>query len=77
MGIIIFPNPNNGKFTIDLGENGSSYQLTVTNVFGQVVLSESRKDKNSSVIIDSPAGVYIFTVEISDGTKISQRVIKF
>lgn len=73
----MFPKLDQGEFKLNFDDKINEYQLTVTNVFGQVVLSEFRKDKSSSVIIGSPAGVYIVTVEISDGTKISQRVIKF
>ncbi len=73
----MFPKLDQGEFKLNFDVKINEYQLTVTNVFGQVVLSEFRKDKSSSVIIGSPAGVYIVTVEISDGTKISQRVIKF
>ena len=73
----MFPKLDQEEFKLNFDDKINEYQLTVTNVFGQVVLSEFRKDKSSSVIIGSPAGVYIVTVEISDGTKISQRVIKF
>ena len=73
----MFPKLDQEEFKLNFDDKINEYQLTVTNVFGQVVLSEFSKDKSSSVIIGSPAGVYIVTVEISDGTKISQRVIKF
>ena len=73
----MFPKLDQEEFKLNFDDKINEYQLTVTNVFGQVVLSEFRKDKSSSVIIGSPAGVYIVTVEISDGTKISQRVVKF
>ena len=55
----MFPKLDQGEFKLNFDDKINEYQLTVTNVFGQVVLSEFRKDKSSSVIIYSPAGVYM------------------
>ena len=55
----MFPKLDQGEFKLNFDDKINEYQLTVTNVFGQVVLSEYRKDKSSSVIIDSLVGVYM------------------
>ena len=38
-GVSIYPNPNNGEFTIELVSLNNTY-ITITNVLGQIIKSQ-------------------------------------
>ena len=72
----LFPNPTNGNFSIDLGENYSSINVTITDINGRLI--QLNKYSNSQLlklkIVDS-AGVYQLIVE-SEDKKAVIRLIK-
>ncbi|HRD37296.1 MAG TPA: T9SS type A sorting domain-containing protein, partial [Bacteroidia bacterium] len=54
--IVIFPNPNNGDFTISVPESG---YYTIVNSIGQVVENIEVKDNSQAVSVTSLAdGIY-------------------
>jgi hypothetical protein len=61
----IYPNPNNGQFTIQLNqvqEHGS--KVTITNTIGQVVYQAVINQKVSNIDIPNmDKGTYILTLE--------------
>lgn len=71
----IYPNPNNGNFTIaglELFSNNKNMQLRIYNIFGQKVYVEnisafynSRKELS---LAEHPDGIYI--VRLTDGKKL-------
>ena len=69
-----YPNPNNGIFTIKLGEV-ANYDLIVNNVLGQTVFSTSTKGMNTSIDLSSfDKGIY--TVELKDENAIyTEKII--
>ena len=75
--IKIYPNPNNGKFTVSSKEelSGNS-RVRILNAMGQIIYN--RSDLNSSSmnkinIEDQADGIYF--IEISDGDKVSTSTI--
>lgn len=66
----IYPNPNNGKFSIDLKEPKSKIQVDIYNVWGQKIYESSTLlplPTNEINFSSQPKGVYF--VKINDGEK--------
>ncbi|HEU4719038.1 MAG TPA: LamG-like jellyroll fold domain-containing protein [Bacteroidia bacterium] len=74
--ITVFPNPNNGDFTIDLGATYADAKVIVTDVTGRVVLTQDASGKQVvPVVLNAPAGVY--SVEVTAGDhKAVLRLVK-
>ena len=78
--IKLFPNPNNGMFTLDLGDminTGGSY--TIYDISGKAVKSASISDKDSNTvdinISEFAAGTYIINIT-ADGREYIKQFIK-
>lgn len=66
--ILLYPNPTNGNFSLDLGDVYNSVDMTMTDSNGKLI--QSQQYKNSQLFnlkIDEPAGVYI--LKITSGEK--------
>jgi len=62
--LIIYPNPTNGNFSIDLGENLKTVMITLTDLLGKVIWCKSYN--NSQLLnlkLEESAGVYLLIVE--------------
>jgi len=69
----IYPNPNNGLFTIE-SQTGS--QIRISTVFGQDVLHETLKEDSKEIDIRSLAGgIYFITISGTD-FQYSMKIIK-
>jgi len=65
--IVLYPNPTEGNFSIDLGENYVSAIVTITNLNGQVVQSEVHgAGQTISMKLEAPAGIYLLSIETGD-----------
>jgi len=72
--ILIYPNPSNGPFTVEMPVTGD-YTLTVVDTRGRV-LQSSAFDRQTVVDLGSEAsGTYLIQVSGTDGTKV-RRIIK-
>ena len=74
--LIVYPNPTNGKFSIDLGAHYNSVTVTITDLLGRTI--QSKTYKNSQLLdftLKEPAGVYLLMIESID-TKKAIRLIK-
>lgn len=73
--IEIFPNPT--KDFVQINANlGGRKELTVLNISGQTVLTDSFLSKNKTLDLSSlPAGMYLVKLTSKDG-KLTQRIIK-
>jgi hypothetical protein len=80
MGIEIYPNPNNGNFTLELNDNKESkIDLEIFDIIGENVHSESKSinNGNKSIEIDLSnlsTGIYTIIV-LSKSGKISKQLI--
>jgi hypothetical protein len=64
----LYPNPNNGEFTMMLPNHLTGAQLVIMNQIGQVVFSKPvQSGENRITVKDLPTGVYYYTV--MDNTK--------
>lgn len=72
-----YPNPNNGKFNINLGEVYSQATVTITNMLGQVVSNSTFKNQQTlDVEINGTSGIYLATIQTLDGKKATLKIKK-
>ena len=74
--VLVYPNPTDGKFSIDLGEHYNSVTVTIADLLGRQILSKVYK--NSQLLdftLKEPAGVYLLMIESIDTKKVI-RLIK-
>jgi len=75
-GFSIFPNPFNEVLEIN-SEDYENFNLTIHNVIGEVVYSGNLKNKKNTIqLSDLPEGIYIITIFVDSGNRISQLIIK-
>ncbi|MCZ4317451.1 T9SS type A sorting domain-containing protein [Aequorivita viscosa] len=72
-----YPNPTNGRFTINLGERFSETNVSIINILGQVVSTSTYKNTQKlDVEINDAAGIYLATVKTSDGKQATLKITK-
>ena len=71
----VYPNPNQGEFTLNLSSSVSEEAVvTVTNIVGQKVKEFTIiTNKETNVTLDQPAGLYLLTANTTSG-KYSAKV---
>ena len=61
---IIYPNPMNGNFSIDLRENYKTVTTTITDLSGKIMQSKTFSEGQLlSLRLEEPAGVYLLTID--------------
>ncbi|NNF01637.1 MAG: T9SS type A sorting domain-containing protein, partial [Bacteroidia bacterium] len=80
LGVHVFPNPNNGKFQLDLTNMlEEQAEIVIYDVVGKEVfrsrVSPNSADMSTSSIELNEAGTYLIKVVSENGTTISERVI--
>jgi hypothetical protein len=75
--IDIYPNPNNGKFTVDYHSEQSeeSQKIEIYNILGEKVVTESLRSSQSDISINltgEPNGIYFYRVITETGQLIGQ-----
>ncbi len=71
--ITLYPNPNNGSFTI---ETASTVTIEIANAIGQVVMSRMvNSGKNAIALENAVNGVYFVSTIDNAGNKTTQRII--
>ncbi|MDE0772435.1 MAG: T9SS type A sorting domain-containing protein [Salibacteraceae bacterium] len=73
---LVYPNPTNGSFTIDLGGNNEAITVTLTDLSGRIIQVQNFIESSKlDLKIEEPAGVYLLMVEL-EGKKAVMRLIK-
>lgn len=73
--IVIYPNPNKGRFTLNISKAGN-YNLKVYNEIGQLVLEKSIKgNQDNTVLLKEAKGNYLIEMMDEDGGKIVKKVV--
>lgn len=73
---IIYPNPSQRKFTINLCKTFKELQLIVRNAHGQVVLNENYKATNMLIFdVEGADGIYFVTIH-ADNKTYTLKIIK-
>ncbi len=74
--LLLYPNPTNGNFSIDLGSNFKSTTLSITDVKGKLIQSETFFESQIlNVSLSEPNGIYLLIIE-SKNKKAKIRLIK-
>ena len=75
--VSLYPNPSNGRFTIDLGKEYKEVTVQISNVLGQIISSEkyasTRKIENE---INDSQEIHFVKVITSSGESTTLKVIK-
>lgn len=73
----VYPNPSTGIFTISSANNTGKLDITVLNMLGQTVKTESSKDSKLAVLDLSTCskGVYYVKVQMNDGAKLVKVIL--
>ena len=77
--LTVYPNPSTGVFNLDLVEvNSGEYVISVTNILGEVVYSETRNVNNTTSTIldlsDMSSGIYMLNIQ-NENSNISKKLI--
>lgn len=73
-----YPNPTNGKFTINLGETYSETKIIITNMLGQVVSTHTFKNQQTfDIEITGASGIYLATIQSTDGQRATLKINKY
>lgn len=76
-GIIIYPNPSSGEFSITCPDNPAEYQLEVVNVLGQVIFEKRISGRRENFNIQhQPSGTYYVKITAVNGESWIDKVIK-
>jgi hypothetical protein len=74
--LIIHPNPTSGNFNIDLGYNFSSVKITINDLNGKQIQSETFHNKQLlNLSLKQPTGIYLLVIESGD-RKSTIRLVK-
>jgi hypothetical protein len=73
----MFPNPTNGKISIDLGVKFNNIKAILTNDLGQIVLAKNYTSTNFvNIDIDATSGIYFLQLETTDGVTRTLKILK-
>jgi hypothetical protein len=73
--IKIYPNPVKNSVQLDIPENISSYEISVVDVYGNVLLKKKRTSGSSINVENYPEGIYYLRIYIN-GQLITHKIIK-
>ena len=73
---IVFPNPTNGNFSIDLGESYPTTSIIITDLLGKTIQTNEFSDNQIlNLKIEEPAGIYLLKIE-SGNQNVVIRLVK-
>jgi hypothetical protein len=71
----IFPNPNNGSFSIDLGQLRKRADIVINDIQGRLIYSKQYYDqKKINIDMDQAPGIYFLSITINNKTSIKKVV---
>ena len=73
--VMLYPNPNNGRFRVELNDTGDLAELSVYDNKGVLVNSRKFTDVIDVDISSNPAGVYLLRISMNDDVR-SMVVVK-
>jgi len=74
-GVSIYPNPNNGEFTIELISVNNTY-ITITNVLGQIIKTQKAELMNQINLNAFDKGIYFISVLENNQSVYKGSIIK-
>lgn len=73
-GMILYPNPSNGNFTIYFDNTNTSYSIEIISLLGQKVFEKSNTIDSLSTVNNLPKGIYIVRIN-KDSETFSKKII--
>jgi hypothetical protein len=73
--LVVYPNPTNGNFSVDLGEKYAHIKINITDINGSLI--QSSEYKNSQILnlsITEPKGIYLMIIESAEQRTVIQLV---
>jgi len=70
--VTLYPNPNNGSFTIDMKNIQGEQNLVVYNVLGQSVYTSTLRTASTTINLQQAPGVYFFRILSVNGKTLSE-----
>ncbi len=75
--ILVYPNPTNSSFNVDLGKVYQDITISITNTLGQQIMNkEYSNTKNINIDLSNDSGVYFITITDGEGLLKTKRIIK-
>jgi hypothetical protein len=66
-GLVVYPNPTDGKLSIDLGSDYPMIHTTLTDITGKVVQSNTFEGGQLlDLTLEAPSGVYLLNIETNE-----------
>jgi hypothetical protein len=73
---VIYPNPTDGNFSINLVHQTESVKVTITDIVGQLLQTKTyNNQQNLNLKLNEPAGIYLLIIEANDEQEVI-RLIK-
>jgi len=75
--VTIFPNPSNGKFTIQTNsyQLSPNIQIEVYNVYGEKVNSQTINKNSNSIVLNVPNGLYFLYLKSGNETAVKKLIL--
>lgn len=74
--MVVSPNPGNGVFEIKLSDSKTNYHLSVTDIYGRMIVENNSKVGVQNLDLrNQPAGIY-FVTAITPSKKLIEKIIK-
>ncbi|KQO25094.1 endonuclease I [Flavobacterium sp. Leaf82] len=73
-GLILYPNPSHGNFTVYFDNSGSPYSIEIISILGQKVFEKSNITDSLSTINNLPKGIYIVRIN-QDSDTFAKKII--
>ncbi|MBK9192050.1 MAG: T9SS type A sorting domain-containing protein [Crocinitomicaceae bacterium] len=72
----VYPNPTEGNFTLDLGQNFDQVTVLVSNSLGQIVLNNSYNEQQLiNIQLNDETGIYFVEVLTSEGLRSKVKLV--
>lgn len=73
----IYPNPNQGQFTVDLSSFSEVVEVTIYDVFGQLILKQELEGSSQrSIQLDAASGIYSVRIFSGGEQYVAKMVVK-
>lgn len=71
--VLIYPNPTDANFTIDLGESHLYTKVTIIDVLGKIIqLNTYNNSQTLTINLDAPSGIYTVIIESGNNRSIQK-----
>jgi hypothetical protein len=75
--LLVYPNPTDGNFSIDLGQHYQVVKITITDLRGRVVQSNIyNQSQLLRLKLEEPAGIYLLKIETTNNNTVIRLVKK-